>query len=87
MLANSALTPGNIANEVDRYIAWPGQACAYMVGRLEIERLRAEAAAALGDAFDPRAFHDAVLGNGGIPLRVLADEVGAWIGERARSGR
>jgi len=79
MLANSALTPVNISNEVDRYIAWPGQACAYMVGRREIERLRSVAATALGGAFDLPAFHDAVLRNGGVPMRVLADEIDAWL--------
>jgi uncharacterized protein (DUF885 family) len=87
MLANSALTPVNIANEVDRYIAWPGQACAYMVGRMEIERLRGDAAERLGGSFDPRAFHDAVLRNGGIPLRVLADEIGVWVDGAAGDGR
>ena len=75
MWANSALTMQNIVNEVDRYISWFGQANAYMIGRLEIDALRAEAKQRLGATFDDRAFHDAVLLNGSIPLSVLRDEV------------
>jgi uncharacterized protein (DUF885 family) len=68
---------------VDRYIAEPGQALAYMVGRLEILRIRAEAEAALGDRFDIRAFHDTVLGNGGLPLGVLDEVVKDWVATQA----
>ncbi|HEX7146933.1 MAG TPA: DUF885 domain-containing protein [Actinomycetota bacterium] len=75
MLANSALTRTNIENEVDRYVAMPGQALAYMVGRLELVRLRERAQARLGDRFDLRAYHDLVLGTGGVPLSVLAEVV------------
>jgi uncharacterized protein (DUF885 family) len=75
MWANSALTMANIVNEVDRYIAWPGQACAYMIGRFEIQDLRAQAQSELGSRFDIRGFHDAVLLNGSIPLSVLRHEV------------
>ncbi|HVV75630.1 MAG TPA: DUF885 domain-containing protein [Mycobacteriales bacterium] len=75
MWENSALTMENIVNEVDRYIAWPGQACAYMAGRFEISELRTRAQQKLGSSFDIRAFHDAVLLNGSIPLPVLRDEV------------
>jgi uncharacterized protein (DUF885 family) len=78
MVANSALTPQNIANEVDRYITWPGQALAYMSGRLEIDALRRDAKAALGARFDIKDFHDVVLGNGGVPLTVLHDVVARW---------
>jgi uncharacterized protein (DUF885 family) len=78
MVANSALTPANIANEVDRYITWPGQALAYMSGRLEIDTLRREAKATLGPRFDIKDFHDVVLGNGGVPLTVLHDVVARW---------
>jgi uncharacterized protein (DUF885 family) len=83
MLANSALTRTNIENEVDRYVADPGQALAYMVGRLELVRLRELARARLGGRFDLRAFHDLVLGSGGVPLTVLAEVVeehlaGTW---------
>ena len=60
-----------IASEVDRYIIWPGQATAYMTGALEIERLRAGVQQRLGSRFDVRAFHDAVLADGPVPLPVL----------------
>lgn len=75
LLANSALTRVNIENEVDRYVADPGQALAYMVGRLELVRLRERTKARLGGGFDLRAFHDLVLGTGGVPLSVLAEAV------------
>ena len=80
LLANSALTRTNIENEVDRYVAWPGQALAYMVGRMELVRLRERAQARLGGRFDLRAFHDLVLGTGGVPLAVLAEVVEDQIG-------
>ena len=75
LLANSALTRTNVENEVDRYVAWPGQALAYMVGRMELVRLRERAAGRQGGRFDLRAFHDLVLGTGGVPLAVLAEAV------------
>ena len=83
MREHTALDDGNIANEVDRYIAWPGQALAYKLGQLEILRLRARAEAVLSDRFDIRAFHDVVLGSGAVGLSTLADIVEAWIGEGA----
>ncbi len=76
MTEHTALAPNNIANEVDRYISMPGQAISYKLGQLEISRLRAEAQTALGPRFDIRAFHDAVLGAGAIPLPTLAEIVG-----------
>ena len=60
-----------ITGEVDRYIIWPGRATAYMVGALEIERLRADAQRRLGDRFDIKRFHDAVLEDGSLPLPLL----------------
>jgi len=79
MREHTALTESNIANEVDRYISWPGQAVAYKVGQLEIFRLRKMAKETLGDAFDIRGFHDAVLSQGAVTLPVLASQVQAWV--------
>ena len=78
-LENSALAPHNIKTEVQRYISWPGQALAYKVGELKILELRARAEADLGDDFDIRTFHDAVLSNGGIPLDILEAQIDRFI--------
>lgn len=78
MVANTATSRVEIETEVDRYISAPGQALAYMVGRLEIQRIRAAAEATAGDRFDLRGFHDLVLGNGPLPMGVLDEVVGAW---------
>jgi uncharacterized protein (DUF885 family) len=83
MLENTALSEYNIEREVDRYISWPGQACAYKLGELTIRRLRARAEKTLKDRFDLRAFHDTVLGAGAIPLPVLEERVDAWIAAQA----
>lgn len=79
MLAHTALTPSNIDNEVDRYIAWPAQALAYKTGQLEILELRRLAQTRLGPRFDLRAFHDAVLSGGAVSLPVLRQQVSAYI--------
>ncbi|HEY8105759.1 MAG TPA: DUF885 domain-containing protein [Gemmatimonadales bacterium] len=79
MLAHTEQSRGFIESEVDRYIIWPGQATAYMVGRLEIERLRAEAQAKLGPRFDIRIFHDRVLEGGSVPLGVLRARIEQWL--------
>jgi uncharacterized protein (DUF885 family) len=78
MEEHSALTRKNIENEVDRYIARPGQALGYMVGRLEIQRLREQAAAGLGSDFVLADFHRTLLSHGNLPLSVLADVVTEW---------
>jgi uncharacterized protein (DUF885 family) len=78
MWTHTATTRANVVNEISRYIAWPGQALAYMVGRREIVRLRAAAQARLGARFDVRGFHGAVLSNGAVPLSVLGEVVDRW---------
>ncbi|HEY1175979.1 MAG TPA: DUF885 domain-containing protein, partial [Phytomonospora sp.] len=78
MRDNTALSESNITNEVDRYIAWPGQALAYMVGRLSIRRARERAEAAMGAAFDPREFHHRVLSHGSVPLDILDGVIDRW---------
>ena len=75
MTAHTALGLNNVTNEVDRYIAYPGQALAYKLGQLELLRLRAEARERQGDRFDIRRFHDVVLGEGALPLPVLRQVV------------
>ena len=78
LTANTPMPVLEIASEVDRYMASPGQALAYMVGRLEIERIRAEAQRRLGDRFDIRAFHDRLLCDGPLPLSVLDRVLAGW---------
>jgi len=78
----TAMDEPNIQSEVDRYIAWPGQALAYKLGQLEILNLREEARQKLGDKFDLRAFHDAVLANGALPLDALQAEATAWMNQQ-----
>ena len=79
MTQNTLLAPNNIVNEVDRYINTPGQALAYKLGQLEILKLRDEAKRRLGQRFDIKAFHDAVLGNGAVSLPVLREQIEAYI--------
>ncbi len=85
MKANTALSEANIEAEVNRYISWPGQALGYKLGEIRIRALRAKAEAALGAKFDLRRFHDAVLGQGSIPLDLLDRQIDDWIaGEKSR---
>lgn len=76
---NTALSMHNVTTEVDRYISWPAQALSYKLGELTIKRLRQKAEVALGDKFDVRAFHDAVLSNGSVPLSVLEQQIDIYI--------
>ena len=82
---NSALSPHNIQTELERYIATPGQALAYKVGELTMQRLRREATEALGDRFDVRAFHDELLSAGAVPMDVLEARMRAWIAAQQRA--
>jgi uncharacterized protein (DUF885 family) len=79
MLENSPMSESHITEEVDRYAVVPGQALAYMLGRLEIQRIRAAAEAELGDRFDIKAFHDTVLASGPMPLPMLDRHVRDWV--------
>jgi uncharacterized protein (DUF885 family) len=86
MKENTALTDANIDAEVNRYISNPGQALAYKLGELKLLELRAKAEKELGPKFDVRRFHDAVLGQGAVPLDALAAQIDAWIAaEKART--
>jgi uncharacterized protein (DUF885 family) len=84
MYDHTATTRGHVRNEVDRYIAWPGQALAYVTGKREIVRLRERARHTLGPRFELRRFHHAVLRNGAIPLTLLDDEIERWTAAEAR---
>lgn len=86
MRDNSALTEANIDAEVNRYISGPGQALAYKIGELKIRGLREKAETELGDRFDLRRFHDAVLGRGSVPLDILEAQVEAWIAAEKKRG-
>lgn len=79
---HTALSEHEVTTEVDRYISWPGQALSYKLGEIAIVRLRGEAEKALGDRFDVKSFHDAVLKQGSVPLPVLDAQIRAYIEER-----
>uniref|UniRef100_UPI004047BBE2 DUF885 domain-containing protein n=1 Tax=Shewanella baltica TaxID=62322 RepID=UPI004047BBE2 len=79
MASNTALSLHNVTTEIDRYISWPGQALSYKIGELTIKRLRAKAEHELGDKFDIRAFHDAVLENGSVPMSILEQQINDFI--------
>lgn len=76
---NTALSLHNVRTEIDRYISWPGQALAYKMGELKILQLRGRAEQELGDKFDIRDFHDAILMTGGVPLDMLEQEIERFI--------
>ncbi len=79
LAANSPMTISSIESEVDRYIGWPGQALSYMIGRLEIQKLRRDAEKALRSKFDIKGFHDTVIGSGMLPLETLGRVVRDWV--------
>lgn len=81
MAANTSLARLDIESEIDRYISWPGQALAYKIGELRILALRREAEKKLGDKFDLRAFHDALLSDGAMPIDVLETRMRTWISD------
>lgn len=85
--ANTVLTPENAAVEIDRYIGWPGQATSYMLGNLEIRRLREMAEARLGKAFNIRDFHDRVLEDGALPLVMLHAKIERWVEQTENAAR
>ena len=81
MLSNTAKTENDVTVEIDRYIAWPGQALAYKIGELKIRELRSKAEKEMGDDFNIRDFHDVVLGNGAVPLDILEKHVNEYISQ------
>ena len=83
---NAAKTELDIVNEIDRYIDLPGQALAYKIGQMKMLSLRNDAELALGNDFDIRAFHDALLGAGALPLDLLELRMNAWL-ERQRAAK
>lgn len=81
---NAAKTEADIVNEIDRYISWPGQALAYKIGQLKILEIRKKVEQSLGSNFDVRAFHDALLNGGALPMEVLEIRMNRWLADELR---
>jgi len=79
MTSRTGVVESDITAEIERYMAWPGQALGYKLGMIQILELRAAAQEAMGDAFDLKAFHDLVLGAGSVPIDVMRGQVEAWM--------
>jgi uncharacterized protein (DUF885 family) len=79
LASRTALSLHEVTTETDRYISWPGQALSYKMGEIRIRELREQAERELGEKFDVREFHDAILLEGPVPLPVLAEQVEAYI--------
>ena len=84
LASNTALSLHNVRTEIDRYITWPGQALSYKMGEIKIKQLRQKAEQALGDNFDVRDFHQAILGQGSVPMDVLEDQIELYIKNNAK---
>ena len=84
MKDNTAKTENDIIVEIDRYIVMPGQALAYKLGQLKISSLKAKAKAELGNRFDIRKFHNAVLDEGPLPLDILEQRIDVWIAQQKK---
>jgi uncharacterized protein (DUF885 family) len=82
MMKTTGMGEKDVTAEIERYVVWPGQACAYKIGMKQILELRARAEAELGRKFDLREFHSVILLNGGMPLGVLEKSVVRWIAEQ-----
>ena len=87
MVANTGHPRDMMTAEVDRYIVWPGQATAYKIGELGVRELRSKAKAELGDRFELRRFHNAVIDDGALPLQVLESQIEAWNAAPTTQGR
>lgn len=87
MARNSSLAMHDIESEIDRYISWPGQALAYKTGAIRVEKMRRDAEAALGDSFNVKDFHDAMLRGGAMPIDMLETRMAAWLAGRKNQNR